>query len=486
MNNSREHLGPSVAHNSFVATQKAVRQMLSQGRNGSSSVFDHPHAVAKELGELLVGIIINRINSNVFPRSSLGKRRRVSCSATLPWRARGRESQRSINDNQPPVGYFKLHGSGLAWGLPADVVLASLVRLADVDQDGLVSSPELREAILTRPVAFLEVWRAACTAFPIGITSSDVSRVHTMFSALVSSFSDLHRARIRPAAIGPESHKFGEITKSGAWSLGRSQCDAFSSRAWADHAAWLLTHLPKTRIGPTVNGRYNGNRNPANVGDLAQPFRTPMLLGTVPASEMLWGPIAQDASSGQPWKAGSCADGCAGGSHDDAFNRFANAFSFALFREVDLDLDRLVSFAELKHASERASFVDRVLVPSCLLLPQLESRIPNPVERPAATPRSMDLNITLARLRRSRDWNQSNPNGMVAQCAAHAAFFYAGVAAHCLACLSSRATRASMQAPDDAQEAPPVLTATPGRHFTALSRYRHPDGVPKGSNRAIV
>ena len=166
LNISRLELGdlrterlPYVLHKSFAATHEGARLILNASGAGEAAPLLGRLPLSpinlgdKQNGEKFGGVLVDRISKRVaaLDPSQVARRGGASCVANLRWKPLrggwqdatwlpGSGRSESLVQTGPKVGFWKVHGSGIE-GHP--VGFLALMRLADADEDGLLTRSEL-------------------------------------------------------------------------------------------------------------------------------------------------------------------------------------------------------------------------------------------------------------------------------------------------------------------------------------------------------
>ena len=347
----------SANHNALSASYEGLLQMLStpDGADaklpaGGTSVFDHPKAVQKTHGEYLTGLIINRLAQKSCPE--------------LQWRA-----PTSWQHNTPDSGFYKMHGSDFSWIVPADVVISTLLQLADTNQDGRASRSELTDAILSRPSSWSTLWLSTCMAFPFGADKRAAEFVLNgprppTGSALAALMA---RARLQLANRTGQWHQ-PLLNQPVHASCGRP----YDAWFWAETTLNILDM--KTRVSArelaitgTLPADINFERtwlDPLN--DMySEAFRKPLLYGDLRRDEAFWGERAPDEVEKQLLR----------GSKQPAtaeLRLFSKKLVAGIFSAAaNGEAKRGLNFLEMKRLFRRAGFLSSVVVPSCLAFPSV-------------------------------------------------------------------------------------------------------------------
>ena len=447
----RKERAPFLLHNSFVATREGARLILNaSGSSGAVGVGGEGEDAApllsvlplrgvnlgdKQNGEKFGGVFVDRVAKKVAALDAIHRRRQprhgssgASCVTNVDWRPvrggwkdatwlPGSTSAHSADDEHvqtpsrrsaaraddqhvqtgPQVGFWKVHGSGVE-GHP--VGLLALMRLADTDEDGLLTRSELVAVVAgaggaaagvaagtgagggeataapgsgagasgAHHAAWPALWRATCLTLPYqrdraarrdveGLRQPAPSHVVRCLAAALERRDGGHECAWPPGSAS---------ASASAAQSGCASCDSeASSRWWARQALATMAALPTSLLSqppqPWVDALYGA-------GGLTQP---------VASGERYWGsagggwPTAQQQRQRDKTKAvasSRSAKAASAGSTPGAEQQpkpepeprrrqrrqFAADFAAAVLLLADDDGDGIVSFNDLARMTEAA------------------------------------------------------------------------------------------------------------------------------------
>ena len=354
-------------HNAIAASHKGLHQLLvplnARLPAGGKNVFDHPKAVAKMHTEFLTGVIVKLLAGQRQGGKAL------KCPP-LAWRA-----PTHVANNTPESGFYKIHGSGFNWILPSDVVLSTLLQLADADQDGRASRAELIAAILRRPGPWSSIWHAACLAFPFGADGAAAQFVlrgpRLLSGRRLALLVARAREQVKSVLDRPDS-----MEAQGYSSCGRR----YDAWFWAEKALMMLDGTPRMARRMAMTGtlpqRINFERTWADpLNDMyAEPFQDEMMMGLLQKGEAFWG-----VRDGQEPGVGAVHERLRNSGGDviptRELHRFAERLADAIFTDSSASAERGLNFLELRRIFRRDGFLSLVVLPMCLIYPSIGYRI---------------------------------------------------------------------------------------------------------------
>ena len=335
LNISRLELGdlrterlPYVLHNSFAATHEGARLILNASGAGEAAPLLGRLPLSpinlgdKQNGEKFGGVLVDRISKRVaaLDPSQVARRGGASCVANLRWKPLhggwqdatwlpGSGRSESLVQTGPKVGFWKVHGSGIE-GHP--VGFLALMRLADADEDGLLTRSELvamasadalagsgrrvaggSGAAASGSATWPLLWRATCLTLPYqrdgparraieGLRQPSPSRVVRCLAALLdrrdggaecswppppppaSSSATATAAAAAATSTFPDNHDDAQ--------QGCASCDSeASARWWGRQALDAMAALPTSLLSPPpqrwVEALYGGLTQPLVSGE---------------------------------------------------------------------------------------------------------------------------------------------------------------------------------------------------------------------------
>ena len=452
----------SANHNAVAASLAGLQQLLAPPGTrlaaGGLSVFDHPKPVVKMQSEFMTGLVINRLSSirrraAATSGSPLAPASNWHCPE-LAWRAPTKPE-----NNTPESGFYKLHGSGFSWVLPADVVLTALMQLADSNQDGRASRSELTAAILGRPAAWSTLWHSACLAFPLG---ADGEAARFVLHGPEPPGGD------ELAALMERTRRKANATTQRDRAVASNECGRlYDSWYWAEKALTMLDWSNNTSVRrmaltgtlpPLINFErtWEDPRNDMYSEPYLQEGHKPLTKETP-----FWGARARSTlDEARAWRVGR-----------RQLQRFAERLADGIFEGGASD-ERGLTFLELRRLLRRDGFLSSVVLPLCLSYPSVGATVSptgswsvqeytEPRRKVAGYRSSKPLPLQLERERlvafdfrrrledtvaarwvsiapgqwRQQRWDNIN-NGKVLQCLASSGLFYLRAALACLRCAS--------------------------------------------------
>ena len=427
--------------------------MMSRPRSNAASaattgsIFDHPFAVEKELGEFLTGCIINR----------LGEQQAVpahTCVTSLPWKS----PLAPPGESTPESAYYKIHGSSFAWIRPADIALTTLFRLADANQDGRITKPELKHAVTRSPSSWAVAWHAACHAFPLGSDAGAADFIKhgpkpPSGAELASLILAARRVFVSSATAPPSP-------SSGAGNTGLCG-HAWNAWFWAERMLTLLDLPPPGQqlrlaklvlfgtLPPQVNLDvvYASIHRGSTLNDMyARPFVGGLL--DLPHGEAFWGPIDLLERDVQP------AGRLPSVEESSQLHSFAQTLASSLFaraRGGSGEEAAALSYIQLQRAFRQDGFLSSVVLPLCLRFPRIgadltrrwqpsggirfknfsQQQVQKLIQRTPEQLRAFDFERRLGSALATHGWDNPN-NGRVLQVLLSAGLFYFRAALACL------------------------------------------------------